>query len=235
LNRPIAIVPARGGSRRIPGKNKRLLAGVPIVVRVIHVLRSTNEFSDILVSTDDSEIAGLAVLHGARVLGLRSAELSDDFTPTLPVVQDTIRRLEEADATTVQEVCVAYPAAALATPSDVAAGLALLRSPNTDAVLTAAEFPHPIQRAWVLDDEGHAHLAAPEYAATRSQDLPPRYYDAGQLYFGTRPYWMERETEERLERRLLVRPAWAAVDIDTEDDWARAEMAIRLLENGGPP
>lgn len=228
---PIAVVPARAGSRRIPGKNKRLLAGVPLIVRAMRVLQESDAFHAIVVSTDDPEILDLATDSGALVFGLRPAALSDDLTPTLPVVQDALSRMEQSRGEQVDEVCVAYPAAGIATPEDVAAGIAMLRSPGTDAVFTAGEYPHPIQRAWHLEDGGCAVLAAPDYAGHRTQDLETHYYDVGQLYFGRRQYWMERPSMAAIRRRVLVRPSWAAVDIDTEDDWVRAEFAIQRIDH----
>ena len=230
---PIAIIPARGGSRRIPKKNLRPLAGIPLLTRAINVLSASQAIGTILVSTDDAEIADVATESGARVLGLRGSHLSDDHTPTLPVVQDTIRRLEQLDNVTVNQVVVAYTAAALADPADVRMGIQLLNTPGTNAVLSVGEFPHPIQRALELTNDGTAQLVSPEFFGTRSQDLPRRFFDAGQLYFGHRPYWMERESITPLNLRLLELPNWAAVDIDTEDDWIRAEFVIRHRHQRG--
>lgn len=228
--KPIAIVPARGGSRRIPGKNKRPLAGVPLIVRAIQVLISSGGFETIFVSTDDAEIAELAMANGAIVPRLRHAELSDDFTPVLPVVRDAIQQFEALRGEEVGIVCVAYPAAALVFPNEVQQGLALLEGSTVDAVFTAGEFPHPIQRAWIKGVNGLAHMANPQAALMRSQDLEQHYFDTGQLYFGRRVYWLDRASLGQVNRRMLLRPSWAAIDIDTEEDWERAEIAIRILD-----
>jgi len=235
MNMPVAIIPARGGSRRIPKKNLRPLAGVPLVVRAIDLLARIRSIGMIVVSTDDRDIANLAIDRGARVLGLREQSLSGSHVPTLPVIKDTIQKLEALDNVTVGVVVVAYSAAALATPADVEAGLDMLSMPGTDAVISVGEFPHPIQRALELDADGFAHFVSPENLGIRSQDLPPRYFDAGQLYFGHRAYWMDRDSMTSVKRRLLKLPGWAAVDIDTEEDWARAEFAVRYRQDGTNP
>ena len=224
---PIAIIPARGGSRRIARKNVRPLAGIPLIVRTIAVLTASRAVGTIVVSTDDSEISQLATENGARVLGVRESHLSDNHTPTLPVIQDSIQRLEHSDNITVGTVVVAYTAAALADPRDIEKGLELLQQPGTDAVMSVGEYPHPIQRALELNANGIAKYVTPQYFGSRSQDLPERYFDAGQLYFGCRAYWMDRDAVTSTSLRLLRVPRWAAVDIDTEEDWARAEFAIQ--------
>ena len=228
-----AIIPARGGSRRIPRKNLRTLAGVPLVVRAIDVLERSNAVQLIVVSTDDEDIADLATRNGASILSLREPRLSGDHVPTLPVIQDTIQRIERSHNTSVDQVVVAYPAVALATPADVVRGLEILRTPGTDAVISVGEFPHPVQRALETDANGVAHFISPEHFQSRTQDLPPRFFDAGQLYFGHRSYWMNRDTMPSVNLRLLQLPSWAAVDIDTEEDWARAEIAIRYRQEQG--
>ena len=233
MSLPVAIIPARGGSRRIPRKNLRSLAGVPLVARAIDVLERSKSFEMTVVSTDDEAIAKVATDHGARILGLREPSLSGDHVPTLPVIQDSIHQIERLRNITVDAVVVAYPAAALATPADVVRGLELLSTSGTDAVISVGEFPHPVQRALEIDSYGFARFVSPEHFGSRTQDLPPRFFDAGQLYFGHRSYWMNRDTMPSVNLRLLQLPGWAAVDIDTEEDWARAEIAIRYRQAQG--
>jgi N-acylneuraminate cytidylyltransferase len=227
----VAIITARGGSKRIPRKNIRLFAGKPMIAYPITAAIDSDLFDRIIVSTDDPEIAEIAITHGAEVPFIRPAELSDDHTATLPVVQHAIRWLQE-HGEPVDKVCCIYPTAPFLTPAVLRQGLAALEQPGRDYAFSVARFSYPIQRA--LKRSGHGVAAfQPEYLPCRSQDLEPAYHDAGQFYWGTaeaflaaRPVFSEAATP-------IVLPSHMVQDIDDEDDWVRAEFmyqAQRLAE-----
>jgi pseudaminic acid cytidylyltransferase len=228
----IVIIPARGGSQRIPGKNSRELAGVPVIARTIAIARASGDSGAIYVSTDSPSIADLALANGAHVIE-RPADLADHHTPLLPVIQHAIAHLGEtgeiAASTTIG--CL-YATAVTLDPSDFGAGRTTLAEhpPTFDGfVIGVSEYSHPIQRALALGPDSHLVAISPEFAQTRTQDLPSRYFDAGAFIWGYPSAWAS--AEPILTRSLgCVLPAWRSVDLDTENDWARAELVIRLLE-----
>ena len=218
----VAIVPARGGSKRIPRKNIKPFHGVPLIERTLVTLLESELFGDVVVSTDDDEIAAVARNAGASVPFMRHASLADDHTPTVPVILDTLDRLSESEMS-IGEVAVVYPAAVFTTPEDLATSLELLHQTSVDQVFSACEYEAPIQRAWRRIADGTAEWLHPEHANTRSQDLQPRYYDAGQFY------WWAPQTAESLRkgnpirRAMYLMPRWRVQDIDTPEDWEMAE------------
>ena len=224
----LAVIPARGGSKRIPRKNIRPFLGVPMLVRTIGMLTMTGVFDRIIVSTDDEEIADLARAAGATVPFRRPAELSNDIAGTLPVVAHAIREMQAGGVNPAYVACV-YPAAVLARPADIRAAWELLCGSDADYVFTATSFPFPIQRALRKSGEG-CEMIWPQYRETRSQDLEPAFHDAGQFYFGRREAWLEARPLFGPRSRPLQLPRHRVQDIDTPEDWERAEMIFRLLE-----
>jgi pseudaminic acid cytidylyltransferase len=222
----VAIIPARGGSKRIPGKNIRPFLGVPLLARTVQALRDANLFDRIVVSTDDEAIAEAAIRASAEVPFMRDPALSDDHTPTAPVVADAVRRLEAEMGVLLDPVCVVYPAAVFVRGSDLRSALQSLLASKVSLVFSAASFPAPIERAWQVDDDGDAKMIRPEFRLTRSQDLTTAYHDAGLFYWGTRDYWLAAgDADQQSQRaRLHVLPRWRAVDIDTVEDWEQAEL-----------
>jgi N-acylneuraminate cytidylyltransferase len=234
----VVIVPARGGSQRIPGKNIRPFLGVPLLTRTVEILRGANLFDRIVVSTDDPKVAETAVAAGAEVPFTRDASLADDHTGTAPVVADAVVRLESEMAVTLDPVCVVYPAAVFVRGDDLRAALDCLVRTEASLVFSAVSFPGPIERAWRVDDAGRAHMIRPEYRLARSQDLPTTYHDAGQFYWGTRRYWLAAAAgadQHSEPTRLHVLPRWRAVDIDTPEDWEHAEVLYRLAAEKREP
>jgi pseudaminic acid cytidylyltransferase len=228
----LAIIPARGGSKRIPRKNIRLFAGQPMICHAIAAARQTALFEHVVVSTDDAEISAIARAAGAKTPFVRPAELADDHTPTVPVVAHAIA----ACATLgwhAEQVCCIYPAVPLLRADDIIAALALLEDGGSDFVFPVAPFPAPLERALRRDTDGRSRPVLPQHAATRSQDLEPAYHDAGQFYWGTRQAW-ERGLNIHLHSRTIVLPAWRVVDIDTPEDWERAERLHRALGASEP-
>lgn len=222
----IAIIPARGGSKRIPRKNIRSMAGAPLIGRTIETARQSGLFERIVVSTDDNEIAEVSQAFGAEVPFMRPAELADDQCPTRPVIAHAIRFLLTGPTVDFSASCVLYPAAVLAVPNDLRAALDVFRTSKVDQVFSAARFPAPIQRAWFIDAEGQAVLREPENFNRRSQDLRETFYDAGQFYWSTNDYWLSNRPEDTYCRRLYELPRDRVCDIDTEEDWNFAEFLL---------
>jgi N-acylneuraminate cytidylyltransferase len=227
--RVLAVIPARGGSKRIPRKNIRPFLGVPLLARTIAMLAGSAVFDRIVVSTDDEEIAQVARAAGAQVPFRRPAELSNDVAGTLPVIAHAIRELEAQGARPELVACV-YPAAVLTRPEDLRAALSLLRGSDVDYVFTATSFAFPIQRALRARADGGCEMIWPEHRETRSQDLEAAFHDAGQFYFGRRAAWLEARPLFAARSRMLELPRHRVQDIDTLEDWERAELIFRLLE-----
>lgn len=225
----IAVIPARGGSKRIPRKNIRPFLGVPMLSRAIAMLSAAQVFDRIIVSTDDDEIGEVASHAGAEVPFRRPPELSGDMAGTMPVIVHAIREME-AHGVIPRYVCCVYPAAVLSRPSDVRAARDLLSGEDLDYVFTATSFPFPIQRALRKSSDGTCEMFWPEHRETRSQDLEPAFHDAGQFYFGRRDAWLQGRPIFGRRSRMLELPRHRVQDIDTPEDWTRAEVIFRFLE-----
>lgn len=227
----IAVIPARGGSKRIPRKNIRGFCGKPIIAWSIEAARDSGCFDSIVVSTDDKEIADVARQAGATVPFMRPAGLSDDLTGTAAVVRHVIgwydERSEKPDP-----VCCLYATAPFVTGTDLQRGLALLRGETAGFVFPVCRFSAPIQRAVRLDANGRVSMFNPEYANSRSQDLEPAYHDAGQFYWGTRAAWLSETSLFGRDSLAIVLPDSRVQDIDTDEDWAQAEAKFRFQRGG---
>jgi pseudaminic acid cytidylyltransferase len=229
----LAVIPARGGSKRIPRKNIKPFLGVPLLARTIGLLQSAEVFDRIIVTTDDDEIAAVAEQAGADVPFRRPAELSGDRAITAPVIEHAVRVMDEKGFR-ADYVCCVYPAAVLARVDDVRAALAILADePKLDYVFAGTSFPYPIQRALRRAPDGTSLMFWPEHAKTLSQDLEPAFHDAGQFYWGRRDAWLEQRPVFSPTSHLFVLPRYRVQDIDTPEDWDRAELLFQLL-SGGP-
>ena len=226
----IAVIPARGGSKRIPRKNIRLFNGQPMIAWSIQAARDSGLFDHIVVSTDDREIAEIAQAFGAEVPFLRPPSLADDVTPTVPVIAHAVSACAEM-GWAADHVCCLYPCAPFIQAEDLLAGLELLKKTKAAYVYPVAEYAHPVHRAMLRSAEGRMTFLHPEYELTRTQDLPVAYHDTGQFYWGKSTAWssMKRMHSEGVG---LVVPYWRVVDIDTPEDWARAELIARTLKAG---
>lgn len=222
-----ALIPARGGSKRIPRKNIADIGGRPMIAWTIGAAKASGVFSDICVTTDCPDIAAVAQEAGAQVPRLRPADISDDHA-TLDVV---IRH--EITAGDVQDewVCLIYATAVLLKPETLRAAYDLVQNadPETDFVMGLCAYPHPPQRAVTLTD-GAVQMQAPENAKTRTQDLEPLYHDAAQFVFGRRRAWLDGKTVWNSVTKGVVLPAHEAVDIDTPDDLAIAAALLNISE-----
>jgi pseudaminic acid cytidylyltransferase len=225
----LALIPARGGSKRIPRKNIRPFRGRPMIAWSIAAAQAARCFDRILVSTDDDEIADVAVRHGAEVPFLRPAHLADDQATTQAVILHAIQWCEQ-QALPVQAVCCLYATAPFVQPVDLAEAARLLeQTPPETFVFTATSFPFPIQRAIRINAEGRSSMFQQEHFNTRSQDLEEAFHDAGQFYWARPSAWASTANLFDNGRPLLL-PRWRVQDIDSEEDWQRAELLHRLLE-----
>jgi pseudaminic acid cytidylyltransferase len=223
----LAVIPARGGSKRIPRKNILPFAGKPMLAYAIDAARASGLFEHVVVSTDDAEIAQMASAHGAEVPFRRPAELADDHTPTVPVIAHAIRACE-ALGHVPTEVCCIYPGVPLIDTTDVIDALALLEQGGAPYVFPITPFPSPIQRALRRLPDGTTRPFLPQYVDTRTQDLEAAFHDAGQFYWGLRSAWLDG-LNIHANGKTIVLPEWRVVDIDTPADWERAEALYRAL------
>jgi pseudaminic acid cytidylyltransferase len=227
--RVMAVVPARGGSKRIPRKNIRPFCGVPLIERTLEVVLSSGVFDAVVVSTDDHEIAELACALGAQVPFLRPDDLSDDRASTAPVVEHAIAEVS-SDLGEFTAVCCVYPGAVLMTQEDFVASSDLADDAILENAVVAAvvRYGHPIHRALRRQVNG---LMVPAFSvksvAERTQDLEAMWHDAGQFYWASPARWQEKEPLLSLVVPYEV-PAWRVQDIDSEEDWKRAEMLFGL-------
>lgn len=220
----LAVIPARGGSKRIPRKNVRPFAGKPMITYAIVAAQDSGVFSRIVVSTDDAEIADIALSAGAEVPFMRPTELAQDHTGTVPVIAHALDALSCADDLAV---CCIYPGVPLLDPADLARSLRLLQAGGCSHVFPVLAFNSPVQRALRRDSQGVVQAMYPDFAQTRTQDLEPSFHDAGQFYWGWASDWLAGSSP-LVGGRSIVLPAWRAVDIDTPDDWLRAEALYQI-------
>lgn len=227
----IAIIPARGGSKRIPGKNIREFCGKPIIAWSINAALQSRCFDDVIVSTDDDDIASVASKYGASVPFMRPPELSDDYTPTLPVLRHAILEMERQTDRPVETGCCIYATAPFVTPAILREGMdILLADQNLDFAFGVTSYPYPIQRALAINAEKHIKMLYPEHELARSQDLPERYHDAGQFYCFRRKGVLDEKGFFSACSAPVIIPREHVQDIDTEEDWRCAELAHELIE-----
>jgi len=224
----LAVIPARGGSKRIPRKNIKLFAGKPMVAYSIDAALRSGVFDLVIVSTDDEEIAAIAEGYGASVPFVRPAELSDDHTPTVPVIAHAIRTLEE-QGRAFDCTCCIYPCAPFLQVSDLLGARDLQRATGAGYCYPVTEFPSVIQRALRRLDTGSLQPLNPQYEWVRTQDCEAFYYDTGQFYWGNSDAWIQGLGLQSHGSGLVV-PGWRVVDIDTPEDWHRAELIYRALQ-----
>ncbi len=223
----IAVIPARGGSKRIPRKNIKSFHGMPMIGYAIGAALASKTFDRVIVSTDDPEIAEVAKGHGAELPFVRPLELADDHTPTVPVIAHAVRTCDEL-GWDIQHVCCIYPCVPFISTDDLRLAYEQLVSTGANYVFPVTGFPSSIQRALRRLPDGAVRPFQPEHAATRTQDLEPGYFDAGQFYWGRKQAWLEG-LNIHLNGTTLVIPEWRVVDIDTQADWNRAELVYSAL------
>jgi pseudaminic acid cytidylyltransferase len=229
----IAVIPARGGSKRIPRKNVLPFCGLAIMGYSIAAARAAGVFDHIIVSTDDEEIAAVARALGAQTPFVRPAELANDHATTVPVIAHAVQWVQENLSPVTHACCIYATAPFVQADSIRAAHHMLVEEQVTGYVFSATSFPFPIQRAFQLDDSGHVRMFWPENYNARSQDLPQAYQDAGQFYWGTAEAFLSRKIFFATDSRALVLPRYLVQDIDTPQDWRRAELMYQALLASG--
>jgi len=225
----MAVIPARGGSKRIPRKNILPFCGAPIIARTIQVAQSSGLFDHIVVTTDDEEIALIAKQAGAVVPFMRPAELSDDLTPTVPVIAHAVRTCADLGLD-ADYVCCIYPCVPLLYGQDLIDALDLLQTQHAEFVYPVTEYAHPIQRAMRRSPKGEMQFLSPENEMTRTQDFEKTFHDAGQFYWGTAAAWLAGKRMHTAGLGLPI-PNWRVVDVDSQDDWKRAELIYQALRS----
>jgi len=227
----ICVIPARGGSKRIPKKNLKDFKGKPIILWSLEISLKSDLFDEIIVSTDDSEIAQIALDFGVQVPFIRSSELSDEFTPTILVVRDVIERLD-LHLEYSDNVCCLYPTAPFVRNTDLSESLSLLDKNKNFFVFPVVEFASSPQRALTLTENGFLKSLFPENVFERSQDLNKTYFDAGQFYWATKRTWLNIDNIHNNAIGFPL-PKWQTVDINDAEDWDMAENYFSILKDKG--
>lgn len=225
----IAVIPARGGSKRIPRKNIKLFCGKPMIAWSIEAAKASGLFDRIIVSTDDIEIAEVAKEWGAAVPFMRPVELSDDYTGTTPVIAHATQWAVD-QGLDVAAVCCICATAPFIRVDDLARGWETLNTGSWDYAFAATDFAAPIFRSFEQTAEGGIQMFFPENFSKRSQDLPTALHDAGQFYWGRPAAWLEGKRVFDQGSVPIIIPRWRVQDIDTAEDWLRAELMFRTME-----
>jgi N-acylneuraminate cytidylyltransferase len=225
----LAVIPARGGSKRIPRKNIKLFCGKPMIAWSIEAALQSGCFDQIVVSTDDAEIAEVARQYGAQVPFMRPATLSDDHTGTMAVVAHAIDWFA-AQGQMPEQVCCLYATAPFVSADDLRRGLAVLTETGSDYAFAVTSYAFPIQRAIRITEAKRVEMFNPEHFNTRSQDLEEAYHDAGQFYWGRASAWLENKMIFGPSSAPVILPRHRVQDIDTAEDWLRAEWLFKAMQ-----
>lgn len=227
----IAVIPARGGSKRIPRKNIRLFGDKPMLAHPVSTALQSGVFDRVVVSTDDPEIADVAREYGAEVPFIRPAELSDDFVNTGAVLAHATQWMR-SHGWAPEALCCIYATAPFLMADDLIKGWEQFKSGQWDMVFSATTFPFPIQRAFRMLPDGGVAMFQPEYLFSRSQDLEEAYHDAGQFYWAGGDVWESGKAVFGEKSVPIILPRWRVQDIDTPEDWQRAEMMWEIIQQG---
>jgi N-acylneuraminate cytidylyltransferase len=224
----IAVIPARGGSKRIPRKNIRMFCGKPIIAYSISAAQESRLFDQIVVSTDDKEIATVARDAGATTPFIRPSEIADDFTGTNAVVKHAVTWFA-TQGHDVTHACCIYATAPLIQTRFIQEGYDALTQTGAAFAFSITSYAFPIQRALRVTSDGHVDAFYPEHRLTRSQDLEPAYHDAGQFYWGTARAFLDDTPLFSSQSAGVVLPRLFVQDIDTPEDWEQAEFMYRAI------
>lgn len=227
----LAIIPARGGSKRIPRKNIKLFCDRPMLAWSIEAAKASGCFDRIVVSTDDEEIAAVARSCGAEVPFIRPLELSGDLAGTIPVIAHAIQTLRD-QGWSASQVCCIYATAPMLQGHDLQNGLQAMEREGCDFALSVTTFPYPIQRAIYLKPDNRIDMFNPENFHVRSQDLTEAYHDAGQFCWGTAEAWLDEKPVFLSDTVPVILPRIRVQDIDTMEDWMRAEWLFKFMNRG---
>ncbi|MEZ9312026.1 pseudaminic acid cytidylyltransferase [Vibrio sp. 10N.286.49.F3] len=225
----IAIIPARGGSKRIPRKNIKDFHGKPMIAYSIEAALTSGCFDKVIVSTDDAEIAEVARAYGADTPFLRPVNISDDYATTMDVMEHAIQWCFK-EGWELEAVCCLYATAPFVRASDLQKGHDLLNNSDAEYVFSATSFPFPIQRAIKLDNSGSVSMFSPENELVRSQDLEEAYHDAGQFYWGKSAAFLNKLSVFSPRSKVVLLPRIRVQDIDTLEDWVSAEHLFSIMK-----
>ena len=223
----IAIIPARGGSKRIPKKNIKDFGGKPMIASAIGIAQQSGLFDHIVVSSDDSEIIKISNDWGAETPFIRPKDLADDITPTVPVIAHAIEECQ-ALGWPIEFACCIYPAVPLLDVNYLINAYELLVNSKQNFTYPVIEYPHPIQRAMRQLPSGQMQFLNDSNELVRTQDLEITYHDAGQFYWGKLEAWIQHR-KIHTDGLGMVIPNWRVVDIDNLDDWKRAELLSAVI------
>lgn len=223
----ICIIPARGGSKRIPGKNIKDFLGKPLIAYSIEAALNSKVFSEVIVSTDDEMIANVAREFGASVPFFRDTNLSDDYATSTDVIKDAIRRVNSS----FSDVCCLYATAPLITAEILKEAASEFKKDECKFLFSATAFDFPIQRAIKLDENARVSMFYPQFERIRSQDLEPAFHDAGAFYFGKKEAWLECSAIFAPHSKAYLLPRNLVCDIDTLEDFEFAKK-LYLINNG---
>lgn len=223
----LAIITARGGSKRIPRKNIKEFCGKPILCYSIEAAFASQAFDEVMVSTDDAEIAEIARSAGASVPFFRSAEMSGDYASTDDVIMEVLKEYEKRGFF-FEAFCCIYPTAPFLTGKRLKDAMNLLET--ADSVMPVVPFSYPPQRGLIVNEQGFVERQFPEYATARSQDLQKIYHDCGQFYACRTAPFMKAGTTDVEKLVPLVLSEMEVQDIDTPEDWEIAEIKFRRLQ-----
>ena len=223
----IAIIPARGGSKRIPRKNIKLFHGVPVIAYAIKAAEESEIFDEVIVSTDDEEIAEVALRFGATIPWMRTKDLADDFTTTVSVIQDAVKKLKMSFFD-LENVCCIYPATPFLKSEYLVKGYKILEDDKWNYVFSGLRVDTNPQRFFSLEESHGVEMLFPQHEMTRTQDLKHIYHDAGQFYWGKTLSWESGLPIFSSKSTILELPSYSVMDIDTQDDWEKAERLYAL-------
>lgn len=226
----IAIITARGGSKRIPKKNIREFCGKPIIAYSIEAAVKSELFSEVMVSTDSEEIAEIAKQYGAKVPFMRSAKTSDDYATTADVILEVLERYQEMGKN-FEYVCCIYPTAPFVTAEKLTEAMEIMEANKPTVVMPMVAFSYPPQRSFVMDEDGLMKYKYPEYMTARSQDLEKQYHDAGQFYIYHTQKYQECNGKVASGVMSMVVSDLEVQDIDNEEDWKIAELKYQLMRD----
>lgn len=227
LNNAICIIPARGGSKRIPRKNIKDFCGKPIIAYSIEAALKSNLFDEVMVSTDDAEIAEIAKSYGAKVPFIRSAETSDDYATTADVLVEVLKKYEELNLT-FDFTCCLYTTSPLLSHVKLNKGYDILKNQSKDSVIPIVGSSHPVQRSFRVS-QNNISYAHPEHEKSRSQDLEKHYHDAGQFYWVKTSVLLSQKSLVTNNTGFVELSELEVQDIDTLTDWKLAELKFNLI------
>jgi len=225
----ICVIPARGGSKRIPRKNVKEFNGKPIIAYSIEAALKSNCFDQVIVSTDDDEIVEVARKYGAQVPFVRPDELSNDYVGTIPVIKHAIEWMED-NKNPVENVCCLYATSPFIQSQTISKAFQQLKDLRADYCFSVTRFAFPIQRAVKIVQDNKVDMFYPEYFNIRSQDLEEAYHDAGQFYWGKAQAFKDELPIFSEVATPYILPRYLVQDIDTLEDWTRAEVMYKVLQ-----